>query len=242
MSKINFLETSPEVAKEGCLYVIATPIGNLADLSYRATGILKSVNQVICENLKRARMLLAYVNANPFVVAYNQHNERQRLSLIIQQLKQGRSMALISDAGTPLLSDPGLPLLRACHKEGIQVIPIPGPSALTVSLSMAGLPVQGFLFVGFPPPKIIGREKLLKQYQDFPSTLVFYEAPHRIEKFLTSLLNLYGKERVVFVGRELTKIYESYAVGAIESVRLKIIKGVLKGEFTIAVAPQDFVL
>lgn len=193
----------------GALYIVATPLGNLGDITQRAVQVLESVDLIAAEDTRNSQKLLNHFGIKVSMMALHEHNERERADEIITKLQSGLSIALISDAGTPLISDPGYTLVSRLHDEGLQVIPIPGPSALITALSVAGLPTDHFCFEGFLPSKTGAREKALHELKDETRTLVFYEAPHRIVSTLTSLCDIFGEQRLVCLVRELTKMYET---------------------------------
>lgn len=225
----------------GQLYVVATPIGNLSDVSRRAQEVLSQVTWVAAEDTRHSRHLLNYLNITTTLIPYHEHNERSSLEQLIQKLQKGEQGALISDAGTPLISDPGYLLVRAAHQAGIQVIPVPGPCSVVAALSVSGLPTDRFLFEGFLPTKSQARQKRLTELKDFPHTLVFLEAPHRIQDFFQDLALIFGDARQACSARELTKTYESVNFGSLNSLHEAIIKGDIptKGEFVVVVAGCD---
>lgn len=218
----------------GTLYIIATPIGNLRDITYRAIEVLGKVDFVICEDTRHTKKLLQHYRIAPKLISWHQHSSPLRTEKILQALSQGASAGLVTDAGTPGISDPGNKLVAEARKQGITVTPIPGPSALTAALSVAGFAVDRFTFFGFLPIKK-GRRKFLEkiQYNDFPS--VFFESPHRILRTLASLDEVLGSEREVVVARELTKKFESLYSGNIQEVRAQLEKDILKGEFVVII-------
>jgi len=191
------------------LYIDATPLGNLGDLSHRAVQVLESVDLIAAEDTRNSQKLLNHFGIKVPMMALHEHNERERTDEIITKLQSGLSIALISDAGTPLISDPGYNLVSRLHDEGMKVIPIPGPSALITALSVAGLPTDHFCFEGFLPAKVGAREKALQVLKQETRTLVFYEAPHRIVATLSSLRDAFGGQRLVCLVREVTKMYET---------------------------------
>ncbi|MSU64589.1 MAG: 16S rRNA (cytidine(1402)-2'-O)-methyltransferase [Opitutus sp.] len=226
----------------GHLYVVATPIGNLADLTDRARAILGAVDLVACEDTRTTAGLLTRLGLRRELVAYHEHNETEVAPRLADQLSAGKSIAVVSDAGTPGLSDPGFRLVRECRRRGLPVIPVPGPSALTVVLSASGLPTNGFLFVGFLPPKSAARLAFFERYCEFDYTIALYESCHRIEKALAELVATLGPHRVICVAREVTKLHETFLVGAAADVQKRLAQGSQKGEFVLLIAPQDFVL
>ena len=191
----------------GTLYMVATPIGHLEDITLRALETLKTVDLILCEDTRVTRTLTARYGIQKPLKSYFAGNEERRLGPILERLKGTDSIALVTDAGTPGVSDPGYLLVRACRQAGIPVVPIPGPSALATALSVSGLPAQRVLFLGFPPRKTQERARFLSSLAADPSTLVFYEAPHRVRSFLKEALTAFGGRECV-VGRELTKRFE----------------------------------
>ncbi len=195
--------------QKGNLYIVATPIGNLADISQRAVSVLQSVDLIAAEDTRHSGKLLQHLAIGTPCVAFHEHNERDRTGQLIQRLQGGESIALISDAGTPLLSDPGYHLVKAAHGHGINVIPVPGASALLAALVAAGLPTDRFIFEGFLPGKTVARSKYLTGLKNETATLIFYEAPHRILACLQDMAAILGEEREAVLARELTKAYET---------------------------------
>lgn len=226
----------------GHLYVVATPIGNLADLTERARALLGSVDLVACEDTRTTGGLLTRLGLRRELIAYHEHNEAEAAERLAEALAAGRSIALVSDAGTPALSDPGFRLVRACRKRGLPVVPVPGACALTAVLSAAGLPTNGFFFAGFLPPKTSARTAFLEKYRHFDYTLALYESCHRIDKFADEIVATLGHERVICIAREVTKLHETFLTGRADEVRTRLLKGSLKGEFVVLIAPADFVL
>ncbi len=191
------------------LYIVATPIGNLADISARAIDTLKSVDIIACEDTRTSAKLLNYYNINTPTLAYHEHNADSQTARLIEKLHAGQSVALISDAGTPLVSDPGFRLVKAAHEADIQVSPIVGACAMVAALSAAGLPSDRFSFMGFLPAKTHGRTKVLSEWASRAETLIFYEAPHRIIDSLTDMVAVFGANREAALCRELTKTFET---------------------------------
>jgi 16S rRNA (cytidine1402-2'-O)-methyltransferase len=226
----------------GTLYVVATPIGNLADLTERARTILGAVDLVACEDTRTTGTMLMRLGLRRELTAYHEHNETEAAETLAVQLAAGKSIALVSDAGTPALSDPGFRLVRACRRRGLPVVPVPGPSALTAVLSASGLPTNGFLFVGFLPPKSSARLSFLEKYRDFDYTLAVYESCHRIDKFMAEIVEKLGPARVICLAKEVTKIHETFLIGPAAEVQARLAKTVLKGEFVVLIAPADFTL
>lgn len=193
----------------GILYIVATPIGNLNDMTARAIDTLKSVDVIACEDTRTSGKLLSFFNISTPTTAYHEHNADTQTARLIERLQGGQSVALISDAGTPLISDPGYRLVKACHDESITVVPIVGACAVIGALSVAGLPSDKFSFVGFLPAKQHGRIESLKVYQDRTETLIFYEAPHRITDCLSDMADVFGGEREATLCREISKTFET---------------------------------
>jgi len=194
---------------KGVLYVVATPIGNLEDWSPRAVATLKAVRLVAAEDTRHSGRLLQYFNISTRLVAVHDHNESARVESLLQQLQDGADIALISDAGTPLISDPGYRLVAAAQRAGLRVVPVPGACAAIAALSAAGLASDRFIFEGFLPAKTVGRRERLQALLKEPRTLMFYEAPHRIAECLVDMAFVFGPERRVVLARELTKTFET---------------------------------
>lgn len=191
------------------LYIVATPIGHLEDITYRAVTILQKVDVILAEDTRHSGQLLARWNIKKPLTPLHEHNERAQIEPLIQRLKNGESMALISDAGTPLISDPGFNLVRSAQEHGIKVVPIPGPSALITALSASGLPTDSFVFQGFLPAKKGDRQKALEALLFETRSLIFYEAPHRLLATLQDMLTVFGAAREAVLARELTKTFET---------------------------------
>ncbi|HYD83263.1 MAG TPA: 16S rRNA (cytidine(1402)-2'-O)-methyltransferase, partial [Opitutus sp.] len=219
----------------GHLYVVATPIGNLADLTDRARAILGSVDVIACEDTRTTGALLTRLGFHKTLVAYHEHNEIEAAERLADQLAAGKSIAVVSDAGTPALSDPGFRIVRACRRRSLPVVPVPGPSALTAVLSASGLPTNGFLYVGFLPPKSAARIAFLEKYRTFDYTLALYESCHRIDKAVDEIVATLGGERVICVAKEVTKLHETFLVGPASDVQSRLAKTSLKGEFVLLI-------
>ena len=202
----------------GLLYVVSTPIGNLEDITYRAVRILKEADWIACEDTRTTKRLLDHYGIQTRTISYHEHNEANRTEDLAARLKQGETGALVSDAGTPLLSDPGYRIVRAAVQAGIRIEALPGPSALLAGLVVSGLPTDQFHFGGFLPPKQGQRTRVLELLRDEPATLIFYEAPHRILESLEDIGATLG-EREVVVARELTKFHEEVLRGAPAEIR-----------------------
>ena len=194
--------------ESGALYVVATPIGNLEDISARALRVLREVDCIAAEDTRHTGRLLRHFDIDKPLFSLHEHNERGRLEQIVARLRKGQSVALVSDAGTPLISDPGFPLVRELRRQGLPVIPIPGPSSLLAALSVAGLPTDRFVFEGFLPAKTAARRERLRALAREERTLVFFEASHRIAETLADLAAEFGGERPAVIARELTKRFE----------------------------------
>ncbi|MDS4042124.1 MAG: 16S rRNA (cytidine(1402)-2'-O)-methyltransferase, partial [Candidatus Competibacter sp.] len=194
--------------ESGALYVVATPIGNLEDITARALRVLREVDCIAAEDTRHTGQLLRHFGIDTPLLSLHEHNERGRLESVIAMLREGRSVALVSDAGTPLISDPGFPLVRELRRQGSKVIPVPGPSSVLAALSVAGLPTDRFVFEGFPPPKTAARRARLQALTGEERTLVFLEASHRVAETLVDLAAVFGAERWAVVARELTKRFE----------------------------------
>ena len=193
----------------GCLWVVATPIGHRDDISARAIETLRKVALIAAEDTRHSRPLMLQHNIGTPLVALHEHNEREAVAAIVRRLEQGESVALISDAGTPLISDPGFRLVRAAREAGIRCIPVPGVCAAIAALSVAGLPSDRFVFEGFLPPKSAARRSRLEELAGDPRTLIFYESSHRIVESLTDMRDVFGAEREAVLARELTKMFET---------------------------------
>jgi 16S rRNA (cytidine1402-2'-O)-methyltransferase len=221
----------------GTLFVVATPIGNLEDLTPRARQMLAEVDLIAAEDTRHTGRLLSHFGVKTRLLALHDHNEAEMADKVVEKLLAGQTVALVSDAGTPLVSDPGYRLVQAAHAAGVPVSPIPGPSAMTAALSVAGLPTNKFCFEGFLPAKKKARFDMLTGLRDETRTMVFYESVHRIAEMLDALLTAFGPDRPVFVGRELTKMYEQCVHGSLGEIHRQLLDGSIpqKGEFVIVV-------
>ena len=222
----------------GALYVVATPIGNLQDISLRALDVLRNVDLILAEDTRHSARLLGHFGINTAVGSFHDHSDRKRTADLIHRLQGGAALALITDAGTPLISDPGYPLVNTALAQGIRVIPIPGPSALISALSVAGLPTEKFVFEGFLPAKKTPRLRHLQELALEDRTQVFYEAPHRICRLLEDLIRCYGPQRPATLAKELTKIYENIRKDTLDNLYrwLQEDDARQKGEFVLIVA------
>lgn len=224
----------------GTLFVVATPIGNLDDITLRAVDVLKSVAIVAAEDTRRSGVLLAHIGARPErLLSLHDHNESGRSEQLLELLQQGHDVALVSDAGTPLISDPGFELVRRVRGEGVRVVPIPGPSALTAALSVSPLPVERFLFEGFLPARSSARRKRLRELATSSVAVVFFEAARRLRDTLNELLEIVDSERQMLLAKELTKIHERIESGAIADLLQRMDDGEFfeHGEFVCVLAP-----
>lgn len=225
----------------GALYVVATPIGNLEDITQRALRVLRSVDVILAEDTRHSSRLLQHFGIDTPMMTLHEHNERRMIPRISARLARGESMALIADAGTPLISDPGYQLVRALRMEGIRIVPLPGPCALVCALSVSALPTDRFAFEGFLPAKQTARIRQLDRLSDETRTLVFFEAPHRIEATVRDMADVFGPQRQATIARELTKVFET-----VHSATLKELLSWLeqsperrKGEFVVLVRGND---
>ncbi len=222
---------------ESCLYIVATPIGNLNDLSPRAKEILEEVDIIAAEDTRHTSRLLNHFGIRGNLIACHDHNERSRSEQIVQRLRAGESVALVSDAGTPLISDPGYHLVNAVREAGIRVVPIPGACAMVAALSVSGLPSDRFFFEGFLPAKGAGRRKRMVELADFPHTWIVYESPHRIVDMLEDMAVELGGDRKVVLARELTKTFETVLSGSVAELQgmLEQDENQRRGEFVVLV-------
>ena len=227
-------EDAPGRASAGCLYVVSTPIGNLEDLSARARSTLERCDAVLCEDTRHSGRLLAHLGLKKPLLSLHEHNERKRLDQVLERFQGGEHLALISDAGTPLLSDPGFLVVRACAEQGVRVVPVPGASALLTALVVSGLPPHPFTFAGFAPPKSGKRRSYLERFASLSHTVVFYESPHRIQRFLADAIEIFGAERPAVLGRELTKMHEEVLRGSLGTLEKELAaRPSIRGEFVV---------
>jgi 16S rRNA (cytidine1402-2'-O)-methyltransferase len=222
----------------GTLYIVATPIGNLQDMTLRGIAVLKQVDRIAAEDTRHARILLDHFDIKKPLLALHQFNEQKQSQAVLEALHQGESIALISDAGTPLISDPGFELVRDAKKAGVTVIPIPGPCALIAAISASGLPVHTFAFEGFLPPKAEARRKRLQTFLQESRTLVFYEAPHRLQASLEAMQEVFGGDREATIARELTKMHEEIITAPLGALVQRFVAAstVPRGEVVIVLA------
>ncbi|HML17544.1 MAG TPA: 16S rRNA (cytidine(1402)-2'-O)-methyltransferase [Bryobacteraceae bacterium] len=223
----------------GTLFIISTPIGNLEDITMRAVRLLREADVIACEDTRQTRKLLDHFGISKPMLSYHEHNEAARSAELIERLRAGENVGLVSDAGTPLVSDPGYRLVTAAIGAGISVVPVPGPSAVMTALAAAGLATDSFRFCGFLPPKTSARRKLLEELKNESCTLVFYEAPHRVLAALDDVTATMGARPVV-VARELTKLHEEFLRGTAEEVRARLAaRPVVRGEIVLLIGKAE---
>ncbi len=224
------------MSQKGKLYLVPTPIGNLEDITFRAIRILKEADLILAEDTRKSAPLLKHFNIHQKVFSHHQHNEHQSANEIIRFLNEGKNVALISDAGTPAISDPGFYLVREAIKNGLQVECLPGPTAFVPALVNSGFPTDRFCFEGFLPLKK-GRQTRYKTLASEERTIILYESPHRLLKTLDEILNYFGTERQISISRELTKMFEETVRGTVTEVKTYFETHPIKGEFVICVGP-----
>jgi 16S rRNA (cytidine1402-2'-O)-methyltransferase len=229
------MEQQPSI-RQACLYLVATPIGNLEDVTLRALRILKEVDQIACEDTRHTLKLLGHYNIQKPLISYHEHNELTRAPELVVAMEQGAQVALVSDAGVPLVSDPGYRLVTLCLRHHIPVIPIPGPSALLAALSASGLPNEEFLFAGFLPARSGERRRALERLRIEDRTIIFYEAPHRIEETLADAHEILG-DRPACIAREVTKIHEEFRRGSLSALAASQAEKPARGEITLLIGP-----
>ena len=225
----------------GKLYIVATPIGNLGDITIRAVDTLKSVDHVLAEDTRHSKKLFAHYEIGTPLRAFHEHNEKDKTEAIINEIHTGKSVAMISDAGTPLISDPGYHLVSKAKKAGLNVVPVPGPSALIAAISSSGVASSSFTFFGFLPSKPVARLKLLQSKANLDETIVFYESPKRILSTLKDMLEVFGKSREVCLAKEITKSFETILTDKLPILieYLESDSAHQKGEFVVLVSPSD---
>ncbi len=223
---------------EAALYCVATPIGHLGDITFRAVEVLRAVSVIYAEDTRVTRKLLTHLGVNQQLRSLHEHNERGRVAEISALITAGQAVALVSDAGTPLISDPGYQLVAALRTEGLRVVPVPGASAIIAALSAAGLPTHRFTFEGFLPAKSSLRRKALQALKQEPRTLVFYESSHRIVDFLADVLAILGAERELVIAREISKLYEQFYRGTVAQLlaQTQADSNMRRGEFVVLLA------
>ncbi len=222
----------------GCLYIVGTPIGNLEDISMRALRVLREADQIACEDTRHTRILLEHYDIHRPLISYHENNEMTRAPELIVALEQGAKIALVTDAGTPLVSDPGHRLVSLCVRHHIPVIPVPGPSALLAALSVSGLPSDEFLFAGFLPSRRGERRRALERLRLEDRTIILFEAPHRIAEALTDALEILG-DRPACLAREISKIYEEFLHGTLSQIVERTREKPPRGEITLILGPTE---
>jgi 16S rRNA (cytidine1402-2'-O)-methyltransferase len=222
----------------GCLYIVGTPIGNLEDITLRALRILKEVDVIACEDTRHTQKLLNHYNISKTLVSYHEHNEMTRSSELLIQLEQGAKVALVSDAGMPLVSDPGYRLVTLCVRHKIPVVPVPGPSAMLAALAAAGLPNEEFLFVGFLPQRSGERRRMLERLRIEERTIIFYEAPHRVAESIADTRTILG-DRPACIAREVTKLHEEFLRGKLSQLAESLAERPARGEITLVIGPPE---
>lgn len=227
-----------ERSRTGCLYLVATPIGNLEDITLRALRILKEADFIACEDTRQTLKLLSHFQIRKPLESYHEHNEKTRAPELIFRMESGARIALVTDAGTPLISDPGHRLVSLCVLHHIEVIPIPGPSAILAALAACGLPSDEFTFAGFLPARATERRRRLQALASEPRSLVLYEAPHRLRATLRDILDALG-DRDAVIARELTKVHEEFARGTISELMRAFDEREPRGEITLVIAPAS---
>lgn len=219
------------------LYIVSTPIGNLGDISLRALDTLRAVDTIVSEDTRKTGILLKHFSISKPQLSFYEQNERKQLPRILGQLKEGRDVALVTNAGTPAVSDPGFTLVRAALENEIEITAIPGPTALVMALVLSGLPVHAFTFRGFPPRRSSARMRFMEVDKNSPHTLIFYESPHRLIKFLEDALKVFG-DRPGAIANDLTKKFETIFRGTLSELIEQISKNKLLGEYTIVISGQ----
>jgi 16S rRNA (cytidine1402-2'-O)-methyltransferase len=230
---------SGSVAEAGTLYVVATPIGNLEDMTLRALRILASVDAIAAEDTRHTRQLLTHHGISKPLISYHDHNKVRQAPRLLEMLQAGQSVALVTDAGTPGISDPAYYLIQLLLPEDIRIVPIPGPTAVIAALSVAGLPTDRFVFEGFLPVKSGRRQRRLESLRDEPRTIVVYESPHRLVRLLQEIATHFGADRRVVIARELTKRFEEILRGTASSLHADLQHRSIKGECTVLNAGQS---
>ena len=223
---------------DGCLYLVGTPIGNLEDITLRALRILKEVDLIACEDTRHTQKLLSHYDIAKTLVSYHEHNEMTRSPELLIKLEDGAKIALVSDAGMPLVSDPGYRLVTLCVRHKIRVVPIPGPSAMLAALAGSGVPSEEFLFVGFLPARSGERRRMLERLRIEERTIIFYEAPHRIAESIADAREILG-DRPACIAREVTKLHEEFLRGKLSQLEESLAERPARGEITLVVGPPE---
>jgi 16S rRNA (cytidine1402-2'-O)-methyltransferase len=224
------------------LYLIATPIGNLGDVSRRAEAVIAGVDRLYAEDTRHSRKLLTHLGIERPLIPCHEHNESQLATEVARLIAGGESCGLISDAGSPGISDPGFRLVRECRRTGVPVIPVPGPSAVIAALSVSGLPTDAFSFHGFLPPKRSARLRHFGEHREARETLVYFESTHRIGKFIDDAIEAFGPERTACIARELSKQHETVLTGPLQKLKQRLAAGSSKGEFVVMIAKEGYAL
>jgi 16S rRNA (cytidine1402-2'-O)-methyltransferase len=222
----------------GTLYLVATPIGNLKDITLRAIDVLRDVDVIACEDTRHTRKLLTSLDIGKKLISYHEHNEAERAAEIVEFLSSGKNIAIVSDAGTPGINDPGYRVVRAAADSGFNVVPVPGPAAFVNATVVSGLPTDSLFFGGFLPSKKQARQKRLKEIRNIPATLVFYETPHRLLRSLEDCIEILG-DRNASVSRELTKLHEETVRGKLVDIRSHFETNAPRGEFVICIGQGE---
>lgn len=225
----------PDPVEKGVLYVVATPIGNLEDITLRALRVLREADLIACEDTRHTRKLLDHYSIARPVLSYHEHNEQERARALVEKLEQGLTIAQVSDAGMPSIADPGYRVIKLAIERGIPVRPVPGPSAVITALAGSGLPTDSFEFLGFLPARSGQRRTALERLRSTTASVVLYEAPHRIREMLSDIVQVLGPERPVVIARELTKVHEEFLRGTAGELRERIGDRELKGEITLLI-------
>ena len=235
---------SPEAdrwaAEPGHLYVVSTPIGNLADLSPRARAVLETCTRIACEDTRRTGALLARLSIRTATTSYHDGNERERAAELLAYLQRGASIAVVSDSGTPGISDPGFRLVRECRRARLPVIPVPGPCAAIAALASSGLPTDRFFFAGFAPPKTTARRNFLTLHTHDEHTMIIYESCHRLQRTLKDIVEVMGPDRTICVAREITKLHEETVSGCSTHLLEHFSRKQARGEFVILIAKEGY--
>src|SRR5262250_2361763 len=231
------MEPAPD-GRTGCLYLVATPIGNLEDITLRALRILKEADQVACEDTRHTQKLLKHYNIAKPLVSYHEHNEMTRAPELVLAMEQGAQIALVSDAGMPLVSDPGYRLVTLALRHHIGVVPVPGPSALLAALGASGLSTEEFLFAGFLPARSGERRRALERLRIEERTIILYEAPHRVEECVADAREILG-DRPACLAREVTKLHEEFRRGKLSTIAESLDERPARGEITLLIGPAD---
>jgi 16S rRNA (cytidine1402-2'-O)-methyltransferase len=238
VSKTFMPPAESELSNSGCLYLVATPIGNLEDISLRALRILKEADLIACEDTRQTLKLLSHFEIRKPLESYHEHNEMTRAPELVLRMESGARVALVSDAGTPVISDPGHRLVSLCLRHNIPIIPIPGPSAIVAALAACGLPCEEFTFAGFLPARSGERRRRLQALASEPRSIVLYEAPHRLRATLRDALEMLG-DRHAAIARELTKVHEEFARGRISELTRTFDEREPRGEITLIIGPPE---